>query len=153
MDKQFDFRTIKSEVHTRVMAGEKVVNACKQVADKYGISENTVRGYYYRKSSPTILPFKPQNNILSDDELNSLFAGFLRLIKKSAVIQAEKAYRGKIDYYITRLNECMMTIAKKDRQLQILTQLNKQLVSTKSQDATTRLRDYLGINKSSDKSG
>ena len=154
MGNKYNFRTIKDEVSSLVKLGNCVNIACAIVAEKYGITASTAKKYYYTKCSPQILQFKAPENALTDVELNNLFAGFLRLIKKTVILQFEKEYRTKINYYVSRLNECMAQLNKKDRQLKALIELNKELVGAKKIDETDKLKEYLNLNKiSNNKSG
>ncbi len=72
-------------------------------------------------NKPKILSMPKVNSVLSDSELNSIFNGLLRLIKKNTMLHFETIYHDKLDYLVTRLNECICEIELKDRQIKELT--------------------------------
>jgi len=77
-----------------------------------------------------ILKFQPKpKEILTNDEIDKVFAGLVRLIQKSAEYNAYEKAKSKINYYNKRLNETMIELNKRNLQIEELLKLNEELIS------------------------
>ena len=54
---------------------------------------------------------------LSEQERNNLFLGFVRLIKRSVVLQKENQYKAEINYCNKRITEYLQELDKKNTQI------------------------------------
>ena len=78
---------------------------------------------------PNILTFeKKSRELLNDEEILKLFMGFLRLMKKSALYDAELKCREKLNYYSNKLNETVLELNKRSQQVKELLEVNETLI-------------------------
>ena len=54
----------------------------------------TINGVYYTRIK--VLQFKPQVDLVSDEDIMDLFMGLVRLIKRNAELEVEERYLDKI---------------------------------------------------------
>ena len=71
----------------------------------------------------------PNCAVLSEQEINNLFLGFVRLIKKSVVVEKEKQLKSEVNYCNKRIVECMNVIDKKNQEIENLKQEISKLIN------------------------
>lgn len=82
-----------------------------------------------------ILRFQPkQKDLLSQEEIMNVFAGLVRLVYKSAEYSAYEKAKLKIDYYNQKLNETLIELNKRNKQVEELLELNENLISSLNQN-------------------
>ncbi len=80
----------------------------------------------------TILKFKPKSNGLTDNDINNLFLGLVKVIKKNAVEQLNKNLVSECEWANNTLRKTLVTLNNKEKEIQSLslknTVLSKKLV-------------------------
>lgn len=82
------------------------------------------------KNKNNILEFNNQEyinkTVLSESDINNLFFGFIKLIKKSVIIEKEKYYKAELSYYTKQVELYSQELAKKNKTIkQLNDKLNK----------------------------
>lgn len=76
-----------------------------------------------------VITFKKESNFLTESEINSLFLGFVNLIKRNVVFEKEKEYKAQINNYLNQIKEFLNIIDEKNKEIldlkQKLAELNK----------------------------
>ena len=67
-----------------------------------------------------IIAFKKTQKTLSDSEVQSLFMGLVRLVKKNAIIEGEEKYKGELNVANSLLRKAITQINSQERELEKL---------------------------------
>ena len=91
-----------------------------------------------------IVTMSPKKKMLSDAEINSLFMGLVRLIKKSAMEQAEDKIFAEVEDANASLRSVMVELVKKQKELELLKKNFEILKNEKLliKEELNRLRSY-----------
>lgn len=85
-------------------------------------------------TQPKVIEFKEnaQCEILTENEINNLFLGFVNLIKKNVVFERERQYKKEINCCNMRISEYIIELNKKNSEI---TELKKRLKQLKNKMA------------------
>lgn len=76
-----------------------------------------------QKQDNNVLRFSKQNaTMLSENEINSLFLGFVNLIKRNVVFEKERQYKVQITGYHKQISGYLLELEKKNQEIELLKQ-------------------------------
>lgn len=103
-----------------VQADKKLYSSCLEELRKEGLEERTI------KKNNVVLMKKQEEKKLSEDEINSLFLGLIRLVKKSAAQSAAKQFESESEFATTALRNSLSKLALANQKNEnLLRQLEK----------------------------
>lgn len=84
--------------------------------------QNKYRNYLAKnkvklKPADNIIAFKKPSKGLSDGEVQSLFMGLVRLVKKNAVIEGEEKFKEKLNHANAQLRKALATLQSQAREI------------------------------------
>lgn len=97
-----------------VQGDRKLYSSCLEELRKEGLEERTI------KKNNVVLMKKQEEKKLSEDEINSLFLGLIRLVKKSAVQSAEKQFESESEFASNALRNSLSKLALANQKNEIL---------------------------------
>lgn len=110
-----------AEIDRLQKEGMSVRKACltlaKGDADLMLRYQNKYRNHKTEVAGAKVIEFKKPSKGLSDDEVQSLFMGLVRLVKKNALLEGEEKYRGKLKEANEKLKGLLARIAVQEREI------------------------------------
>lgn len=79
--------------------------------------QNKYRNRKTEKAGEKVIAFKKPPKGLSDEEVQSLFMGLVRLVKKNALLEGEEKYRDKLRHANEKLKSLLARIALQEREI------------------------------------
>ena len=98
------------------------------------------------KKSSNILQFKPKSSGLTDNDINNLFLGLVKVIKKNAVEQINKNLISECEWANTTLRKTLVTLNSKEKEIQTLS-LKNTVLSKKLVDLTNEVARLTALNQ------
>ncbi len=92
----------------------KLYDRCLASLKKNGLSNSN----YEDKNKNVIYMKRPEDNKLSDEDVNSLFLGLVRLVKKSAMQTVEKRLINETEMANSSLRETLIKVSSLERQIE-----------------------------------
>ena len=113
--------------------------------------QNKYRNYLTKQKQQhkpaDILQFKPKNEQeLTDNDINNLFLGLVRVIKKNAVKQVSKQLVSECEWANSTLRKTLVTLNSKEETIQSLN-LKNTVLSKKLVDLTEEVARLTLLNK------
>lgn len=107
--------------------------------------QNKYRNRKTEKAGDKVIAFKKPVKGLSDDEVQSLFMGLVRLVKKNALLEGEEKYRDKLKQANEKLKSLLAKIAVQEREIDKIKQ--SYLLLRKQQENKNLLLSVVGKSK------
>ncbi len=115
------------EIEKLVKEGYSVRRACFQLSNgDVGLMlrfQNKYRNFLARAKEEkpnNVVTFQKSPKRLSDSEVQSLFMGLVRLVKKNALIEGEEKYRAELTSANTMLRKALTQISSQEREIERL---------------------------------
>lgn len=140
---------LMTKVKQMVDAGQSVRNACYRLSGGDMTKMTRIQNKYQnlqktqKKDMPAnVITFKQRQKLLTDNDINSLFFGLVKLIKKTAADEATEKLREEKNSLTSLLHGAMDEIAKKNKEIVLLKEKNI-LLSKKISETTASKQDKL----------
>ena len=145
-------KELMEKIEMMTQKGVSVRKACFILAEGDALKllryQNKYRNFISKKKQkePQLLPEKviafqkPQTKGLSDSEVQSLFMGLVRLVKRNAVIEGEERAKQKLNVANERLKKTLLTIQVQAQEIEKMKERYNQLKQQNNELARNLLR-------------
>ncbi len=136
---QQESENMVQEIEKLTKLGMSVRSACYKLAKGDLTQMTRMQNKYQNMKKCNIIPFRNKKSFLSENEINSLFLGLVRLIKKTAVEEfSEKAKQGEENLQLL-MKKAFSDLNKKDEKIAQLQQAFEE-VKKENQELLTKLK-------------
>lgn len=131
-------KNVMSQIEKLTNSGMSVRSACHKLSEGNLTQMTRLQNKYQNMKKSNVIPFRQSRKLLSDSEINSLFLGLVRLIKKNAVEEhVEKNKDG--EYQTAIMKKAFNELNQKDEEILILKQ-ESALLRKENQELLTKLK-------------
>lgn len=113
-------KMLMNKVEELTQSGMSVRNACQQLSNGDLILMTRLQNKYQnlkKKNFNNVVTFKKQQKLLTESDINSLFMGLVRLIRKTAVDEFMEKSKIEKDSSAYLLKRAFLDLNKKDKQI------------------------------------
>lgn len=154
-----------SKIKDMVAKGMSVRKACFNLANgdgrkmlRYQNKYRTLCKNICDKKPDNIIQFKKRSNSITDSEIQALFAGLVRLVKRSAQEDAEAKIRERSEQLNSQLRKTMALLGEREHELEklkgeilIVKKENEKLLQGKRRQACLKVRIFQEMQQSQGK--
>ena len=147
--------SLMEQIESMTKNGLSIRKACLEIAkgdvDLLLRYQNKYRNYISKKKNKTvsenIIEFKKPQKSLSDNEVQSLFMGLVRLVKKNAVLEGEEKYKQQLASANLKLRRALVDIQTQALQIEKLKEKYKNLKHENSALIDKIMANHMDKNK------